>query len=187
MDTKKKMILIIGRSGCGKDTCAKYLSERYGLKQLKSYATRPKRTDDEDTHVFIRKEDVADYKDDIVAYTAIGEYEYFATRNQIETSDIYIIDPDGYYELKSHMPDTKFIVVYVTCHPETAKVRAMARRPMYMAEEKAIFEARHKAEDARFTDFETNHKNDIDLLVYNRTLPDTQDLMDQVYLRYIQE
>ena len=98
------MIVILGRSGRGKDTCAKYLTDKYGLTQVKSYTTRPKRGENEDTHIFINKSEVNNYINDMAAYTKIGEYEYFATKTQVQENDIYIIDPKGLYELKKTMP-----------------------------------------------------------------------------------
>ena len=54
---QKNIFLVMGESGSGKDTITKELSNKYGLKVLKSYTTRPKRYDDEDTHIFISEEE----------------------------------------------------------------------------------------------------------------------------------
>lgn len=105
------MILIVGRSGSGKDFLARELS-RSGLKQVMSYTTRPPRRPDENTHIFIRPEESAAYQDKI-ATTEINGYEYFATKQQMKDNDIYIIDPHGLYELLDHCPDILFTVVYI--------------------------------------------------------------------------
>ena len=66
-----------------------------GYKKLKSYTTRPKRVNEGDTHVFIDESEVPKYVDQMVAHTKIGEYHYFATSEQLQENDIYIIDPNG--------------------------------------------------------------------------------------------
>ena len=72
---RKIVFLVIGRSGCGKDTLVNYMCQKYGLKKLKSYTTRPQRPNEEDTHIFISPEDVQKYQDDIIAYTEIKKNE----------------------------------------------------------------------------------------------------------------
>ena len=146
-------LLIVGRTGSGKDYLARLLTEE-GLSQLISYTTRPKRTPDEDTHIFITKEEADSIpKADKVATTVINGYEYFATRQQVEASDIYIIDPNGLHELMGNMPDTPFLIINVRADREEAKKRAMARGadPEKEAE---IFEARYASESEQFTAFE---------------------------------
>jgi guanylate kinase len=94
VETNNKIILMIGRSGSGKTTISNILCEKYGLKSVESYTTRPKRSDDEKGHIFVTKEEF-DKLDDKVAYTSYGGYEYCATRQQADECDIYVIDCDG--------------------------------------------------------------------------------------------
>lgn len=148
---KEIIILIVGRTGTGKDTLARELAG-HGLKQVKSYATRPKRFPEEDTHIFISQAE-ADAATDKVARTVIGPYEYFATRQQVEEADIYIIDPAGLYELTANMPDTEFVLVYLTADPEKAREHAMLRAAD-PEKEGAVYDARTEAESAQFTAFE---------------------------------
>ena len=153
MENDKLKILIVGRSGTGKDYLAKQLAEK-GLKQVKSYTTRPKRSEDEDTHIFVTKEEAA-LLTDRVAETRIGEYEYFATREQVEESDIYIVDPKGYNDVVSAMPDTAFLLIHLTAHPDAAKRHAM-ERASDPEKEAAVYEKRKQDEDAEFSEFENN-------------------------------
>ena len=51
-------VLICGRTGTGKDTLQSILVNNYGWKCVKSYSTRAKRFEGEDSHIFISKEDV---------------------------------------------------------------------------------------------------------------------------------
>ena len=82
-------ILICGRSGSGKDTFAKLLKS-FGLKDVCSYTTRPRRDGEGDTHTFITEKEVKNYPNKI-AVTEINGYTYFATKEQLEEADYYII------------------------------------------------------------------------------------------------
>lgn len=143
--------LIVGRSGTGKDTLANLLAER-GLKVLKSYTTRAPRYEGEDTHIFINK-DKADSYTDKIATTTINGVEYFATRKQLDECDIYIIDPNGIYELIENCPDISFHVIHMLTDKDIAKERAANRGADYDLEAK-IFESRYASEDAQFSEFE---------------------------------
>ena len=147
---KNKMILIAGRSGSGKDTFAGMLAN-LGLKGVKSYATRKKRFDDEDTHIFISKEEAEEIANK-VATTKIGEYEYFATKSQLEEADYYIIDPCGIAELTANCPDIDFKIYYIYANYYTRRERALHRSSD--SNELDIFEKRNSAEDKQFTLFE---------------------------------
>lgn len=142
--------LIIGRTGAGKDHLA-HLMEQQGMKILKSYTTRPKRTETEDTHIFITKEEAKNYQHR-VAETVINNHEYFATKDQIADCDIYIIDPKGMAELTSKLADEDFHIIHITADKETRKKRAAKRGDL--ATENKIFEEREASEDQQFSDFE---------------------------------
>jgi guanylate kinase len=109
-----KFLLLVGKSGSGKDTIAKILADKYGLRQLKSYTTRPRRFTTENTHTFVSE---LPAETDIVkriAYTEFNGYEYCATNAQVENSDIYVIDPDGVlYFMEHYCGSKKPVVVYV--------------------------------------------------------------------------
>ena len=143
--------LIVGRTGAGKD----YLSEqmqRRGLTAVISYATRPKRTPDENTHIFITPQEAEKYKDRI-AETKIGEFVYFATRRQVEESDIYIIDPKGLDELVRNMPKEEFVVIHVKTDDGRREAHAI-NRARDRKKEQQVYAKRNEAENAQFTDFE---------------------------------
>ena len=103
--------LIVGRTASGKSTLAKML-ENMGAKILKSYTTREKRNESDTDHIFITKEEAKTFSHK-VATTVINGNEYFATLEQFEDSDFYIIDPCGIETFLETMPDTKFEVIYV--------------------------------------------------------------------------
>lgn len=149
---RKIVFLVIGRSGCGKDTLVNYMCQKYGLKKLKSYTTRPPRQNEEDTHIFISPEDVQKYQDDIIAYTKIGEFEYFATKSQLKDVNFYIIDPKGVRDLEN-IPNLKeeftFIKLFIYL-PEKERKKRIALR----GDSEEAFLKRQEGEKQQFDNFE---------------------------------
>lgn len=145
--------LIAGRTGRGKDWFAKIL-ENHGFKILKSYSTRKPRFEGENTHIFITDEEAdAIPEEDKVATTEINGVKYFATKQQLEECDVYIIDPKGIYELAKNCPDEDFHLTYITADYDEARQHAIDRATD-SDNEIAIFDARFAAEDEQFTAFE---------------------------------
>ena len=108
----EKIILLCGKSGCGKSTISEILQTK-GLKVIQSFTTRPKRTPNEQGHIFISKEDF-DCLHDYVAYTKFNGYEYCATERQVENNDIYIVDPKGIeYFVKHYNGFKKPVVIQI--------------------------------------------------------------------------
>lgn len=109
-------VLIIGRTASGKDTLREALERKYGWEFVKSYTTRKKRFEDEDTHLFVSQQQ-ADNVTNKVAVTFVnngeGWDEYFSTEEQVQEADAYIVDPVGMYLLCASMPYEHFVVVYV--------------------------------------------------------------------------
>lgn len=141
--------LILGRSAVGKDYLADKLSKKFGLKGVKSKTTRPIRFLHEDTHVFVNQE-TADKEVNKVAETKINGYTYYATEEDVEKADYYIIDPLGLYQLVDNMPETRFHVVYIIC-PDELRCKRFMERGKTTAEE---FYERNNAEKERFDEFE---------------------------------
>ena len=125
----KPLILILGRSGCGKNYIATKL-ERKGYNLVKSYTTRPIRQDDPNdinTHTFISPDRVDDYKDDIVADTTFNGAYYFATRQQLNTADIYILDKAGLECVCKNYHDRKILAFYIDCDSSICAERMSKR------------------------------------------------------------
>ena len=166
-----KLFCIMGRTSSGKTSMTKAVAKELGLKVVQSYTTRPKRkgeTKANSDHIFIKEEDVAQYKDDIVAYTEINGYKYFTTTEQLYKNDAYVIDPNGYYFLRDNLEkmrtkgqeEIELIPVYITVSKDKALERAKDR-----GDDVQAFEQRYMAEDAQFRAFERS--DDIRFRVLN--------------------
>ena len=156
------MICIVGRTGSGKDYLAKEF-ERFGYKILKSYTTRPKRYENEDTHIFISKEE-ANKIVDKMAVTEINGYEYFSTISQVKENDIYIIDPEGLKTLTKSVDNKEPIyVIYVFVDNNIRKEKAINRNSN-TEQEIIVFNNRNDSENEQFTEFERHigiHNNGV--------------------------
>lgn len=151
------LYLIVGRTASGKDSLTRAIAEKLNLKILSSYATRPKRPGETNEHIFITSEEVEKYKNEFVAYTKIGDYEYFSTKQQLLESDFYIIDPNGVAFLQEkikNIPNIELHIIYITASYETRKQRALSKR----LDDKIVFEKRCISEDKQFIDFECEQK-----------------------------
>ena len=104
-------------------------------------------------HIFITNEQadqlLAD-KDNMVAYTKIGKYRYFITVEMLETSDIWVLDPNGIdYMLQKYNGRYDLAIIYVSTSRETGMSRAIA-----CGQDEADYNDRYEAEDGQFSAFE---------------------------------
>lgn len=124
----KYLYLVVGESGSGKTTICNYLTKHYGLKQLDSYTTRPPRNPKETGHIFVSSSEFDTLRDQMVAYTEFNGYEYCATAQQIEDSDLYVIDPHGIEELKeAYKGDKPFKIIFIDAPLEIRYIRMKER------------------------------------------------------------
>lgn len=164
MDNRKTVFLVVGQTASGKDSLVNamcttaiksLIQDMSGLyavepyKQLVSYTTRPRRENEGNTHIFISPDEVDKYKDDIIAYTKIGEYEYFATKQQLYDCDFYIIDYLGIQTLKEQNLDDvfRFITIYINTPYEVRKERALSNRK----DNEEVFYSRNRNEAYQFS------------------------------------
>ena len=105
------LILLVGQSASGKTSVAEILESKYKLKSLRSYTTRQPRYDGEDGHVFISNEDF-DKLQDIIAYTEYNDNKYCATKDQLDASDIYVVDPPGVETLLNSYQSNRHIYIF---------------------------------------------------------------------------
>lgn len=123
-------VLLVGKSGSGKNTVQDYLVKKYGLKPLLSYTTRERRFPEENTHTFITLQEYEGFKQtDFIAYTFYNGNHYFATKKQFEEADIYIIDLDGVeYISKLNLElETPYVVIYLDVPEEIRRQRMESR------------------------------------------------------------
>ena len=126
-----------------------------GLKRLISYSTKPqgKKSNKDYDHIYVRDEDVYRYENDMAAYTEIDGVKYFSTFEQVETADVYVIDPIGVDNLKIKCGDRyEFIEIYIRTPQNLAEERARIR-----GDKLKDFRQRWVAENQQFTDYENRH------------------------------
>jgi len=122
---KRALILLCGKSGCGKTSVANELVKR-GLTQVSSYTTRDKRSDDENGHTFVSVEDFP--FNDLVAYTFFNNQHYGATQQQCDEADIYVVDKQGIIELKEKYKSTRKVITVMLYTSEEELVERMLKR-----------------------------------------------------------
>ena len=154
---KNNLTLIIGRSGTGKSTLEEKLCRDYNLKSIKSYSTRPKRSPNEDSHIFIKPSDVDNYPNKIATTTINGNF-YFATKEQLDESQLYVIDPIGLYELSNNFPDLTFNLIYLKL-PKYKHQQYLKNRRKNSNETPKSQAQRLESENQQFDEFEEKIKN----------------------------
>jgi guanylate kinase len=119
--------LIVASSGAGKTSICQRLSDKYGLRQVWSYTTRPPRNEFEIGHRFISENDMPD-KSEMCAYTYYNGNHYFATHQQVDEADLYVIDPAGIQYFLKHYRGTKLPKVIKIQVPIMERMKRMAAR-----------------------------------------------------------
>ena len=122
----KNLYLIIGPSGSGKTRLAEGLSEQYGMKSVESYTTRPPRYSGETGHLFVTDEEF-DALGELCAYTEYNGYRYGVTKDILDESDIYVIDPAGALYLADHYSGKYLRYIWLGTSPGVCYERMIAR------------------------------------------------------------
>lgn len=123
-----KILCIIGESGSGKTTIVEALSKKYGLRTIESYTTRPQRYQDESGHIFVNTEAFDMIRNDLCAYTLFNGFEYGATKQQIDSHDLYVVDNIGYEELLQKYKGSKHIISIFIEASESDRIKRMLHR-----------------------------------------------------------
>lgn len=159
MDKEHIVLLVVGRTGSGKSSLIKKLCEKNpGLKSLCSYTTRPKRSESDDDHIFVSTEEYFRAKEngEIAIDGKIAGNYYYSTIEQLYNSDLYTINPEALDRLLAlHLPDIRFVVVYISCPDEVREERAMKR-----GDDKKKYRVRDFSEKQEFRKFVSEEKWD---------------------------
>ena len=141
-----KLFCIMGETASGKDTLTKKLCEDTGMKAIVSYTTRPRRTNEGDTHIFVDDSVYEQMKDNLAAYTEINGFRYWTTIEQIYDNDIYIIDPNGLETLENlGLEDVSLCSIYIN-----VPIDVRLERALYRGDSLEDFFSRNKSEMKQF-------------------------------------
>ena len=126
-------LLICGATATGKDTTVKILVDKYKMKKLVTYTTRPMRPGEIDgvTYHYISEEEFHKKKDSdfFAEWTSYrvrvgtGETWYYGSpKDGFENNTVAIVNPDGWRKLcgKGH-------TIFLTCNPDVQQKRLVAR------------------------------------------------------------
>ena len=140
MNKVKNLYCIVGKSGVGKTTAVDRLENEYGYKVLKSYATRKPRHEGDTDHTFISVKEYDELQNKVASCEFNGNF-YAATAEQIEESDLYVIDCQGIKDLKeNYKGDKRIIVIQLTATVDECLDRMLKRGD---SEEKVWDRLRH--------------------------------------------
>ena len=159
----KNLVLVIGRSGSGKDTLVRYaankLKDFHKIVSVPSYTDRPIRPTETQgvEHTFLTGEEFDDVlkHETIFAYTKIGKtgYRYCSTVEMLERLDgdtiFYVIDPNGYDYCSNFKDRFNMKVVYIKTSGNIREQRANVRNG-----DNFTWKKRSADEDEQFTRFE---------------------------------
>lgn len=92
---RKKLYLVVGASGTGKDYVVDKLCNELGMKKVISRTTRKPRYQGENTHQFISNEQADKEYGHAIARTVFNGNRYYTLAEDLYGADFYIIDPKG--------------------------------------------------------------------------------------------
>lgn len=126
---KPTIIAIVGASGSGKTSMAKYLQRKFDIPIIISTTTRPARANETDgiDYFFVRTTKGFD-RTRMLTYNRFGGYEYFAMRDQVPSTGYcsYVVEENGMTALKQAAGcDFHVFIVYIACREQTMRERGV--------------------------------------------------------------
>lgn len=162
-----KIITITGRSGCGKSTVERML-EKNGFTRVISHTSREPRSGEIDgvNYYFSSVDEMEDMKlnNEFLELTEYNGNMYGASKNEIETKDVIVIEPVGLKTLKENLADRDDILmisVFLYIDEETSRQRMEER-----GDSKESIDKRIENDNKLFSDcFELLNQNFYDYII----------------------
>lgn len=116
-NTQKPIILLVGKSGSGKNYFTKFAKENMSMDEVISRTTREPRYEGEDTHLFVNMEQAKRETKKSLAYTYYCGNHYYVLKEDLEDKAFYVIDSRGVETFKNNCHNIPYLVVYynVSC------------------------------------------------------------------------
>lgn len=109
---KAPLILLVGKSGSGKNYFTKFAKEKLEMDEVISRTTREPRFAGEDTHLFVSRERAEREINNSLAYTYYCGNHYYVLEEDLKGKIFYVVDQKGVETFKSNCYDIPHIVVY---------------------------------------------------------------------------
>ena len=106
----KRLFVFTGYSGSGKCAVANILNTVGGYSVVRSYTTKPRKDDVDDAHISMSDLDFVDIPNKI-AETVVGDFKYCTTKEQLDSSDIFVMDGRGLEDVIDALGKTRQILV----------------------------------------------------------------------------
>lgn len=155
----RKIIVLLGKSASGKDTCLNYLKQ-FGIKPIVSWTTRPKREKETDgvdyfyttKEIFLdmlKKNMLIDYRKYNTLFDNKPETWYYGIADEIlyeEQLQCVCVDIVGYYNLRKYYKPDELLVFYINASDKAREERAKKRGSFSQTE----WDRRLKDDDKKF-------------------------------------
>lgn len=95
--------VLVGESGCGKNTILDYIRDKYNLNEIKSHTTRKPRSENDNGYIFSNFIEFEKYKinGEVFEHTNFANNFYWTTKEDFNHEDwVIIVDPVGVFNLK---------------------------------------------------------------------------------------
>lgn len=173
------MLVLTGPSASGKTEIAKILINKYNLKKLVTYTTRPLRLGEVDgvDYNFISVEEFLKLKDadEFIETTYYNNNYYGSRKSDIGFEKVVILDPSGVNAFKNYLKE-KIVIMFLNT-PEKLRIERMKLRG----------DANHLIEKRIINDRNTFTKQAYEYVdyTYKNEIIDLEVLTKQIYNEYL--